>query len=61
MPTDRPPTRWGVRTLAFLTLALLAIGGSALQGHYTILTLTGLLVGLIGAVVCTVRGLATLR
>jgi hypothetical protein len=60
MPNDRRPTRWGVRTLAFLTLALLAIGLSTAQGHYTILTLTGLLVGLTGATVCTVRGLFNL-
>jgi len=61
MPTDRRPPRWGLRTLAFLALALLSIGGSALQGHYTLLTLAGLLAGVIGAGVCTARGLFTLR
>jgi peptidoglycan/LPS O-acetylase OafA/YrhL len=61
MPTDRRPPRWGVRTLAFLVLALLCIGISTLQGHYTVLSLTGLLVGLIGAMICSVRGLLTLR
>ena len=61
MPTDRRPPRWGVRTLAFLALALLCIGVSSLQGHYTLLTLAGLLVGFIGAMVCSVRGLLTLK
>jgi hypothetical protein len=61
MRTDRRPPRWGVRTLAFLTLALLCIGISALQGYYTLLTLTGLLIGFVGATVCSVRGLLTLR
>jgi hypothetical protein len=60
MPTDRRPPRWGVRTLAFLALALLSIGLSTLQGHYTLLTLAGLLIGLIGAMFCSLRGIATL-
>ncbi len=47
-PTDRRPPRWGVRTLAFLALALLCIGLSTLQGHYTLLTLAGLLIGWVG-------------
>lgn len=58
MPKDPRPPRWGVRTLAYLALTLLSIGISALQGHYTLLTLAGLLVGLIGALICTVRGIA---
>jgi hypothetical protein len=58
--TDRRPPRWGVRTLWFLALALLCIGASTLQGHYTVLTLTGLLVGFVGAMICSVRGLLTL-
>jgi len=60
MPTDRRPPRWGVRTLAFLVLALVAMGVSTLQGHYTLLTLAGLLIGLVGAFTCTVRGIATI-
>lgn len=59
MPTDQRPPRWGVRTLAFLALALLSMGISTLQGHYTLLTLGGLLAGLIGGMICTVRGIAT--
>ena len=60
MPSDRRPVRWGVRTLLYLTLALLAIVISNLQNHYTLLTLAGLLIGLIGAMICTVRGIAAL-
>jgi hypothetical protein len=57
---DRKPRRWGVRTLFFLVLAVICILASTLQGHYTLLTLAGLVVGLGGAMVCSVRGLATL-
>jgi hypothetical protein len=60
VPTDRRPARWGVRTLFYLLLALLAIGVSTLQGHYTLLTLACLLIGLIGGMICTVRGIAAL-
>jgi hypothetical protein len=51
--------RWGVRTLAFLTLALAAVVISGVQGHYTILTLALLLTGFAGAAVCSVKGLMT--
>ncbi|HST84285.1 MAG TPA: hypothetical protein VLL08_21290 [Kineosporiaceae bacterium] len=60
MPTDRRPIRWGVRTLAYLGLVLLSLGISTLQGHYTLLTLAGLLIGLIGAMICSVRGISTI-
>jgi hypothetical protein len=60
MPTDRRPIRWGVRTLAYLGLVLLSIGISTLQGHYTLLTLAGLLIGLVGATICSVRGISTI-
>ena len=62
--TDRPAKprapKWGVRTLLFLILAVICILVSNLQGHYTVLTLAGLVVGLVGAGICSVRGLATL-
>lgn len=48
-----------MRTLAFLGLALLTIGMSTLHGHYTLLTLTCLLIGLVGAMICTVRGIGS--
>ena len=54
----RKPRRWGLRTLALLGLALLAMLTSEIQGHYTVLSLAGLAVGLIGALICSIRGLA---
>ena len=58
-PPDEEPRRhrWGIFTLAFLILAFLMIVVSTNQGHYTVLTLIGLLVGLIGAGWCSVKGL----
>jgi len=48
--------RWGLRTLGFLGLALLAIVTSASLGHHTVGTLGSLLFGLIGAAYCSVQG-----
>jgi hypothetical protein len=59
MPTDRRSPRWGVRTLLFLGLAVFAIGLSWVQGHYTLLSLAGLLIGMAGATVCSARGIAS--
>jgi peptidoglycan/LPS O-acetylase OafA/YrhL len=55
-PEKRRP-RWGLRTLGFLGLALLAIVTSASLGHHTAGTLGSLLFGLIGASYCSVKGL----
>ncbi len=55
------PKRWGVRTLVYLAIALVSILASILQGHYTLLSLAGLLIGLVGAAICSIRGLSTLR
>ena len=52
--------RWGVYTLAFLILAFVMVVVSSTQGHYTILTLLGLLVGFVGAGYCTFKGLREL-
>jgi peptidoglycan/LPS O-acetylase OafA/YrhL len=54
---DRRRPRWGLRTLGFLGLALLAIVTSASLGHHTVGTLGSLLFGLIGAAYCSVKGL----
>jgi peptidoglycan/LPS O-acetylase OafA/YrhL len=54
-PERRRP-RWGLRTLGFLALALLAIVTSASLGHHTAGTLGSLLFGLIGAAYCSVKG-----
>ena len=66
MPSGPPPrpsdTRWGLRTMAFLALAagcivvdnvLRADGGN----DYVLLTFAGTVIGLVGAAVCSVRGL----
>src|SRR6266516_4496063 len=53
--------RWGLRTLGFLSLALVSIlasNGLAATGHGTFpITLFGTLVGLVGAGYCSYRGL----
>ena len=58
--------RWGVRTLAFLTLAVASILTSNVmyaQGNddLVLLTTAGTLIGLVGGAICTVRGLMALR
>ena len=55
-PQKRPP-RWGLRTLGFLGLALLAIITSASLGGHTFGTLGSLLFGLVGAAYCSIKGL----
>jgi peptidoglycan/LPS O-acetylase OafA/YrhL len=55
-PQKRPP-RWGLRTLGFLGLALIAIITSASLGGHTFGTFGSLLFGLIGAGYCSVKGL----
>jgi hypothetical protein len=66
MSRDTPrrlrPKRYGLRTLAYLTLALASIiASTVLQSKgiksYGLLTFVGLMVGLIGASVCSVRGI----
>lgn len=58
--TPKQVRRWGIRLVAFLVLGLLALLISAVQGFYTVLSFTMLLVGLGGAAVCTALGLKTL-
>ena len=54
--------RWGIRTLAFLGLAagsIILSNWMRMTGNDDVILLTfiGLVVGLVGATVCTVRGL----
>lgn len=49
--------RWGLRTLGFLALVLLAVVVSNVQQHYTAITLILVVVGLCGAAYCSIRGL----
>jgi uncharacterized membrane protein YhiD involved in acid resistance len=56
------PKRWGLRTLAYLGLATVSILASNLmyatgRTDFVLLPFIGLVVGLIGATVCSVRGL----
>ena len=53
-PRRRP--RWGLRTLGFLGLALLAIVTSASLGGHTFGTFGSLVFGLAGAAYCSVKG-----
>lgn len=62
----RPTPRWGLRTLAFLALAATSVVTSNVlraQGNVdlVLLTFSGTMIGLVGAGVCTVRGLQSLR
>jgi hypothetical protein len=56
------PKHWGLRTLAFLGLAAASIFASNLldakeNNDYALLTVGGLLVGLVGATICSYHGL----
>ena len=66
MSDERPSRprekRWGLRTLGFLALAAGSLLGRNLMqssGHtdFVLLTFIGLVVGLVGAAVCSVRGI----
>lgn len=65
MPKGQDPPkrkhRWGIYTLAFLTLSFVMVVLSSTQGHYTLVTLFGLVVGFAGAGYCTVKGLRVAR
>jgi hypothetical protein len=53
--------RWGMRTMGFLALMLVALVASSFAGGYSLLTLLALLVGLSGAIYCTARGLGQMQ
>jgi hypothetical protein len=60
--TKRRPKRWGLRTLAFLVLAagsIILSNYMRLSGNTDVILLPsiGIVVGLVGAAVCTVRGI----
>lgn len=61
-----PPKRWGLRTLAFLGLAaasILASNRLHAEGidDFALVTFAGMIVGLVGAGVCSIRGLRSWR
>ena len=55
MARTRPP-RWGVRTIGWLSLAIVATLAQQIQGHFSFITLGGLLMGLGGAAYCSIEG-----
>ena len=62
MPEEMPPRqprkpRWGIYTLGFLAFAFIMVITSNTQGHYTLLTFSGLVIAFVGAAFCTVKGL----
>jgi hypothetical protein len=63
LTSPRPKTkRWGIRTLGFLALAASSVFASQLlyaykNSHFVLLTFAGLVVGLVGAGVCSYRGI----
>jgi len=63
-PRKPKPKRWGLRTLAFLALALASVLTSSIlsqRGGDIPLTTLGVLVGLAGAAYCSFRGLKDFR
>ena len=61
MPRPAPQRKWGIRTLLFLGLAAASIISSnwmRMTGNTDVILLTfiGTVVGLVGAVICTVKG-----
>lgn len=52
----RPP-RWGLRTMGFLVLAVVAAIMSMVTGGYTVGQVGSLILGLGGAAYCSVRGI----
>jgi hypothetical protein len=55
-PQRKRPPRWGLRTLAFLTLTMVALVTAAGLGGNTRGTLGCTVLGIGGALYCTVRG-----
>lgn len=59
MPTDAPRKRnirWGLLALLFLGIALACVLTSNGQGSYNAVTVTGVLVGFLGAGYCSWKG-----
>ena len=69
MASQRPgrtAPRWGLRTLAFLTLAAASILTSNVMyarddASLVLLTFAGTVIGLVGAAVCSLRGLLAMH
>ena len=63
-PEGRPgkkkrPPRWGLRTLGFLALAIVAVITASELGHWTPGTLGCTVIGIGGAIYCSIKGIRT--
>ena len=58
-PGRRPP-RWGLRTMGFLLLGILAMAIGGVQGYNTFGTVGCSIIGLAGAAWCSYRGVVSL-
>ena len=54
-PLARRP-RWGLRTMGFLILVMVALITATTQGHHTVGTAGSTFFGIIGAGYCSIRG-----
>lgn len=54
------PPRWGLRTLGFLLLALIALGTYGARGYHTISSAACTVIGLAGAAYCSYRAIRAL-
>jgi len=57
-PEERAPKRrrWGLWTLGFIILAVVALVTAQLQGYHSLGTFGCLILGIAGAVYCSIRG-----
>lgn len=53
--------RWGLRTLGFLVLGMIALAVAALQGFHTLGTASCAAIGIIGATYTSVRGFRAMQ
>jgi peptidoglycan/LPS O-acetylase OafA/YrhL len=60
LPPRRRP-RWGLRTLGFLTLGMIAMITASATGGYTVGSLGSLIFGVLGAGYCSIKGVRQAR
>lgn len=53
--------RWGLRTLGFLVLGMVALGVSMAQGYHTLGTASCTVIAVLGAGYCSVRGVIAMQ
>ena len=60
-PRKKKPPRWGLRTLGFLVLGMIALMTANAQGYSSIGTVGCTVIGLLGAGYCSYRGLRAMN